>query len=335
MRNPMPLFAVLFFTLSFFITHEVHAQDGQEMARTMPGAQAERPWLGVTIQGLDPERAAEMGMPGARGVVVSDVAEGSPAQVAGLMPGDVITEAGGRDVRSASDLITAIRSAGVGRNIELDVLRGGAEESFNVQLSAMPKGAMQERGRAMMGGQTGGMMAGGCPMGMEGMGPMRGHGMGFGMGHGMGMTGMDMMMGPRGKKGGMPGAFYGRMMMAVKALDLTPEQKARATELYTDFRKQAIRTGADVKIARLELHELLKAEPVNMDSVTAKVNEITRKQADLMMAGIRGVEEFKKTLTPEQRGQLRDMLAMDSGGVDDMEAMAMDSGGMDMTDMPE
>ncbi|MBE7415759.1 MAG: PDZ domain-containing protein [Deltaproteobacteria bacterium] len=327
MRNPMSLFAVLFLTLSFFITHEVHAQDEQEMARTMPGAQAERPWLGVTIQGLDPERAAELGMPGTRGVVVSDVAEGSPAQVAGLMPGDVITEAGGQDVKSASDLITAIRSAGVGRNIELDVMRGGAEESFNVQLSAMPKGAMQEHGRSMMGG----MMAGGCPMGMEGMGPMRG----YGMGHGMGMTGMDMMMGPRGKKGDMLGAFYGRMMMAVKSLDLTPEQKARATEIYTNFRKQAIRTGADVKIARLELHQLLKAEPVNMENVTAKVNEITRKQADLMMAGIRGVEEFKKTLTPEQRGQLRDMLAMDSGGMDDMEALAMDSGGVDMTDMTE
>ncbi|MBW7957719.1 MAG: PDZ domain-containing protein [Deltaproteobacteria bacterium] len=332
MRNTKSLLAVLFLTLSFLITQQAYAQDGQEMARTMPEAQAERPWLGVTIQSLDPERAAQMGMPGTTGVIVSDVASGSPAQVAGLMPGDVITEAGGQDVRNASDLITAIRSAGVGKNIELDVMREGAEESFSVQLSAMPRGAMQERGRPMMGGM-GGMMAGDCPMGMGGMGPgMRGHGMGM-MGPGM-MMGMDRM-GHRGKKGTMMGHFYGRMMMAVKALDLTPEQKARATEIYTNFRKQAIRTGADIKIAKLELHQLLMADPVNMESVTAKVNEIARKQADLMMAGIRGVEEFKKTLTPEQRGQLRGILAMDSGAGDDMEELAMDSGEMDMTDMTE
>lgn len=324
MRNPKSLFAVLFLTISFLIAHEVNAQDAQETAR----AQAERPWLGVTIQSLDPERAGEMGMPGTTGVLVSDVASGSPAQVAGLMPGDVITEAGGQDVRNATDLITAIRSAGVGQDIELEVLRGGTEESVNVQLASMPRGAMHERGRPMMGGGMGGMMAGECPMGM---GPgMRGYGMGQGM-----MMGHDMgMMGERGKKGTMPGHFYGRMMMAVKALDLTPEQKARATEIYTNFRKQAIRTGADIKIARIDLHQLLMAEPVNMESVTSKVNEITKKQADLMLAGIRGVEEFKSTLTPEQRGQLRDMLAMDSG-VDDTDELAMDSGDMDAPGMME
>ncbi len=328
MRNPKSLFAVLFLTISFLIAHEVNAQDAQETAP----ARAERPWLGVTIQSLDPERAGEMGMPGATGVLVSDVASGSPAQVAGLMPGDVITEAGGQDVRNATDLITAIRSAGVGQDIELEVLRGGTEENVNVQLASMPGGAMHERGRPMMGGGMGGMMAGGCPMGM---GPgMRGYGMGQGMmmGHGMG-HGMGMM-GDRGKKGTMLGHFYGKILMAAKTLDLTPEQKARATEIYMNFRKQSIRTGADLKIAKLELHQLLMAEPVNMENVTSKVNEITQKQADLMLAGIRGVEEFKSTLTPEQRGQLRDMLAMDSG-VDDTDELAMDSGDMDAPEMME
>lgn len=329
MSHPKSLIAVLFLTLSFLITQQVQAQDGQEMAR-MPEAQAERPWLGVNVQNLEPERAAELGMTGMTGAVISGVASGSPAQMAGLMPGDVITEADGRDVRSASDLVSIIRSAGVGNNIELDVIRGGTEESFNVQLSGMPSSQMQERGSQMMGGGMGGMMAGGCPMGT---GP--GMGMGRGMGHGMGMMGPGMMMGmdmmgPRGKKGTMMGHFYGRMMMAVKSLNLTPEQKARAMDIYTNFRKQAIRTGADINIAKLELHQFLRAEPVNMESVTAKVNEITRKQADLMLAGIRGIEEFKGTLTPDQRGKLRDMLAMDTGAGDEMEELAMDSGDMEM-----
>ena len=123
----------------------------------------------------------------------------------------------------------------------------------------------------------------------------------------------------------MLGHLYGKVMRAVKDLNLSPEQKAKARDIYISYRKQAIKTGSEIKIARIELHELLRAEPVNMEKVRAKTGEIASKTADLMLAGIRSMEEFKLVLTPQQRSRLTDMLAMDSG------TDAMDAGEDEMS----
>jgi len=99
-----------------------------------------------------------------------------------------------------------------------------------------------------------------------------------------------------------------------------PEQKAKADAIHSDFRKKAVRAAADVKVAHIELHELLAADPVNLDKVRAKVNELVQKKTDMMMLGIRSLEDFKKVLNPDQKKMLKDMLAMDSGEMEDMES---------------
>src|SRR5207248_1531081 len=50
-----------------------------------------RGWLGVSIQALTPDLAKTFGSTDATGALVSSVADGSPAQRAGLKQGDVIT----------------------------------------------------------------------------------------------------------------------------------------------------------------------------------------------------------------------------------------------------
>ena len=114
------------------------------------------------------------------------------------------------------------------------------------------------------------------------------------------------------------GHMYGKMMKAVKGLNLSADQRASAREIHMNFKKQAIRTGAEIKIAGIELHELLMSDPVNMDKVKGKIGEILSKKADLMMAGIKSVEDFKKLLTTEQKGKLKDMLSMDTGMDEEM-----------------
>jgi serine protease Do len=61
-----------------------------------PGDAEERnesPKLGLSLQTLTPEIASSLGLPpGARGVAIADVAGGSPAARAGLVPGDVILD---------------------------------------------------------------------------------------------------------------------------------------------------------------------------------------------------------------------------------------------------
>ena len=56
------------------------------------------------MQSLTPEVASSLGLPpGARGVAIADVAGGSPAARAGLVPGDVILDVDRRPVTSADE----------------------------------------------------------------------------------------------------------------------------------------------------------------------------------------------------------------------------------------
>ena len=70
------------------------------------------------------------------GAVVEEVTPGSPAQRAGLLPGDVITEVDGRPVADAQTLIIAIRANAPGDEITLTVLRGTEQFTAEVTLQA-------------------------------------------------------------------------------------------------------------------------------------------------------------------------------------------------------
>ncbi len=66
--------------------------------------QRDAPALGLTLQTLTPALAESLGVPpGARGVAITDVAEGSPGARAGLQAGDVILDVDRRPVSSADD----------------------------------------------------------------------------------------------------------------------------------------------------------------------------------------------------------------------------------------
>lgn len=315
-----------------------------------------RPWLGVTIQEVNERIASQMGITDPRGVLVADVADGSPADEAGVNLGDVIVRLNGRDVEDAGDFISRIQEAGVGSTVALEVNRAGATEEINVTLEPMPSAAMLGSARmggmssmsGMMSGMGQGMMMGGgeCPMHQGGMGhdcPMGqscpqcpsqmmggaqcpGHGpMGMGPMGKMHRPGKGMMMG-MGGMGMMGGPVYGKIMMAVKRMNLTPEQKAKFDVIHSDFKKKAVRAAADVNVAHIEVHELMAADPVNLDRVRAKVNELFQKKSEMMMLGIRSLEDFKKLLNPDQKKMLKDMLAMDSADGDMEEAEAPDEG---------
>jgi regulator of sigma E protease len=62
---------------------------------------------------------------------VGEVAEGSPAERAGILPGDVITKVGGKPILHVEQIITEIRS-GDGSEVALEVLRGEEPRVFHV-----------------------------------------------------------------------------------------------------------------------------------------------------------------------------------------------------------
>jgi len=83
---------------------------------------AEHAWLGIDYQGLP------------SGVVVRRVAQGSPAQQAGIQVGDIITQYNDKPIRTASDLTRELYFAQPNQRITLTVLREGQQARLPVTL---------------------------------------------------------------------------------------------------------------------------------------------------------------------------------------------------------
>ncbi|HEX6735174.1 MAG TPA: Do family serine endopeptidase [Azonexus sp.] len=71
-----------------------------------------RGWIGVEAQEISPELAESFGLPDTEGALIAGVMRGSPADTAGIRPGDVLLAVGGKAVRDPQvmlDLIAALR----------------------------------------------------------------------------------------------------------------------------------------------------------------------------------------------------------------------------------
>jgi Spy/CpxP family protein refolding chaperone len=97
-------------------------------------------------------------------------------------------------------------------------------------------------------------------------------------------------------------------------LGLSPAQIVALERLRDDFRREAIKRGADIRVAELDLAALTRTDPadagkpVDMAQVEAKVRDIERLRTEQRLARIRAIEQGKAQLTPEQRAKLATLL---------------------------
>lgn len=96
--------------------------------------EVQRGRLGVMIQDLTPDLAEALRLPGSLGAVVASVERDSPAEQAGLKPGDIVTAVNGRPIYDSGDLRNAIGLMRVGSDVELTVLREGSERVLVARL---------------------------------------------------------------------------------------------------------------------------------------------------------------------------------------------------------
>lgn len=78
-----------------------------------------------------------VGLPPEPGLLVRRLEEGGPAEQAGLLPGDVITGAGRREIRSVASLYAAIADAAETGRLKLRILRGLDERTITVRLQPL------------------------------------------------------------------------------------------------------------------------------------------------------------------------------------------------------
>ena len=74
------------------------------------------------------------------GVMVVDVFPGSPAQAAGMEPGDVITQINGHQILTARDVRTAIAGLHPGDQVQLQFQGSGTSYTAKVPLASPPAG---------------------------------------------------------------------------------------------------------------------------------------------------------------------------------------------------
>jgi serine protease Do len=104
-----------------------------------------RGWMGVKIQAVSEDMAKSLKLRDAKGAIVSDVDEGSPADKAGVKPGDVVIGVDGRPVEDNGDLSSYIASKRPDTTVNLKVLRDGGERTIAVTLGTFPDETDSER----------------------------------------------------------------------------------------------------------------------------------------------------------------------------------------------
>ena len=90
--------------------------------------------LGITVQVITSDLAASLGLKDVKGVLVSGVTPGGPADRAGIKTGDIILEVNGHAVNDVNTLRNTIAAAGAGAQVNLTVLRNGKQQRLQVKL---------------------------------------------------------------------------------------------------------------------------------------------------------------------------------------------------------
>jgi hypothetical protein len=90
---------------------------------------------------------------------------------------------------------------------------------------------------------------------------------------------------------------------------LSDDQVKKLEGLRSDFEKQTIRNEADIRVAEIDLNNLLQAPTADMGKIEAKIREIERLRADLRIARIRAIDKGKALLSADQRKKLEELLS--------------------------
>jgi len=91
---------------------------------------------------ITPELRKHYGVADDRGVLVARVEADSPAAAAGIQAGDIITDAGGRAIAQAGDLLSAVSNVAKGKTVDLKVVRDHKTLALGAKLTTDPVGFM-------------------------------------------------------------------------------------------------------------------------------------------------------------------------------------------------
>lgn len=99
---------------------------------------AEHAFLGLAPRTVTPQIAQQLGVSAERGVVVLAVEGGSPADEAGIRPGDILVSLDGEPLASAEQLLAALRAFNPGETVTAELVREGENSEVEIVLGERP-----------------------------------------------------------------------------------------------------------------------------------------------------------------------------------------------------
>ena len=106
-----------------------------------------RGFMGVNIQDISPGLAEKFELKERQGALVSEVTPDSPADDAGLKPGDVVLELDGKPIRDSRNLKLQVAQIAPGKEIAVKISRDGKVQELDVKLKEFPQDKALAKGK--------------------------------------------------------------------------------------------------------------------------------------------------------------------------------------------
>lgn len=130
--------------------------------------------------------------------------------------------------------------------------------------------------------------------------PMKEHGMGHGPMMEMGQ--MDRM-----------GDMMGMCLEHAEMMGLSDDQLLKMKPIHSEMQKRQARFTADLKIAEIELMEILEAKDFNLEEASAAVGNLEKIKTAHHVEMLKAMKEMRALLTDEQFKKMKKMMPMRAG----------------------
>jgi len=97
-----------------------------------------RPWIGIGVYTVDSWVASMYNLAVDKGVLITKVISGSPAEKAGFKAGDIITKVEEKEITSVDELLTLVNTYKVGQTVKITFWRDSDQKTASVTLAESP-----------------------------------------------------------------------------------------------------------------------------------------------------------------------------------------------------
>ena len=131
---------------------------------------------------------------------------------------------------------------------------------------------------------------------------MKGHGHGEGHGQRMGMGDMGKM-----------GEMMGMCIEHAEMMGITDDQVMKIKPMHNDMQKRQARFEADLKIAKIELSEVMEVKDFDLEKANAAVKNIAEIKTSHHLEMVKAMKEIRTIITDEQFKKMKKMMSMKMG----------------------